>query len=67
MQGRLMKLTLLLAVLLTGCATQDGTRFIPIIDPVPGYQGKSAWAPMAMPGQTTYVVNGNAFVVYKSR
>jgi hypothetical protein len=58
-----MKTTILiLSLVLTGCATPDGGRFIPIIDPVPGYQANS-WAPYQPPGSTTVIINGSAYSV----
>jgi hypothetical protein len=53
---------ILSALFLTGCATPDGGRFIPILDPVPGYQANS-WAPYQPPGSTTVIVNGSAYSV----
>ena len=59
-----MKLTILILSMtfLTACAGPGGKRFIPIIDPVPGYQANS-WAPYQPPGSSTVIINGSAYAV----
>jgi hypothetical protein len=57
---------ILLAGSLTACATPDGVWYPG--KPIPGYgAGASSWTPMAMPGQTTVVVNGGVYKVYSTR
>jgi len=59
-----MKLTLLilLTTFLTACAGPGGKRFIPILEPVPGYSAM-AWAPYQPPGSQTVIINGSAYSV----
>lgn len=58
-------LILILSVLVTGCAYNDGKNTWYPGQPIPYKQG-SAWSAQPMPGQSVYIVNGRAVTVYNS-